>query len=96
MNYNPYCAVSFFQSSAIIHSSKITSKTCTGVIRRTLIASKILELSAPQNSKEANNIKIPLKTIEIGLAKEYVYVGDVCKTLSIYVDANWEGIPHDP
>ncbi|KAL3792701.1 hypothetical protein ACHAW5_005806 [Stephanodiscus triporus] len=57
---------------------------------------QILELSVSQNSKEANNNKIPLKTIEIGLAKEYVYVDDICKTLSIYVDANWEGIPHDP
>ena len=61
-----------------------------------LIASKILELSVPPNSKEANNNKIPLKSIEIGLAKEYVNVGDDFKTLSIYVDANWEGIPHDP
>ena len=61
-----------------------------------LIASKILKLSVPPNSKEANNNKIPLKSIEIGLAKEYVNVGDDFKTLSIYVDANWEGIPHDP
>jgi hypothetical protein len=61
-----------------------------------LIASKILELSVPPNSKEANNNKIPLKSIGIGLAKEYVNVGDDFKTLSIYVDANWEGIPHDP
>ena len=42
-----------------------------------LIASKILELSVPQKSTAANNDKIPLKTIEIGLAKEYLYVGDV-------------------
>ena len=55
-----------------------------------LIASKILELSVPQKSTEANNNKIPLKTIEIGLAKQYLYVGDVCQTLSIYVDTNWE------
>ena len=34
MNFNQYYDVSFFQSSAIIHSSKVASKTRAGVIQR--------------------------------------------------------------
>jgi len=56
-----------------------------------LIASKILQLHVPPYSE--NNA---LKTIQIGLAKQHSNVGDEFEMISIYIDVNWDGIPHDP
>ena len=56
-----------------------------------LIASKILQLHVPPYSE-----KNALKTIQIGLAKQHSNVGDEFEMISIYIDANWDGIPYDP
>ncbi len=59
-----------------------------------LIASGILELYLGTNNQEKSTFS-PLKSILIGLAKEYANVGDDVETLSCNIDSNWHGIPCD-
>ena len=59
-----------------------------------LIAAKILELHLPKNSD--NPKYFALKSIKIGLAKEYANVGDDFETFSCHIDSNWRGMTYDP
>jgi hypothetical protein len=60
-----------------------------------LIAAKILKLQLPQQHHDTKQF-LALKSVEIGLAKQFAFDDDEFETLSCYIDANWLGIPCDP